>query len=103
MRLMMILLAVAMLSGCISQQSKPFVGKSYSELRFEWGAPIADVTDDGGQRIVQYMRDRGGMRYRVPNGRLVASTSSCLVTFVMRPRGTDWIITEAIWPVRLGC
>ncbi|WP_306121000.1 hypothetical protein [Roseitalea sp. MMSF_3504] len=97
------LLTLLVVSGCVAQQSKPFVSKTYSELRIAWGEPVSDITNDRGERVVHYLRDRGIVRYNMPKRGIVASTESCLVSFVMRPQGTDWIITEARWPVKLAC
>ena len=112
-----VMAAVATLAGCVSSAVKPYEGRTFTDVRIDWGEPLNDFQAPDGRRIVQY---RWGGGTAVLPGTATATTigpttvvnsmpamavssEGCLVSFIMVAEGRDWRVTEARYPKQLGC
>lgn len=116
LRLLTVMLCLAA-AGCVSSAVEPYEGKTFTDLRIDWGMPVSDFMAPDGRRIVQY---RWGGGTAIVPGSAVATTigpttvinatpamavhsEGCLVSFIMKPEGDEWRVTEARYPQRLSC
>lgn len=110
-----------LLTGCVSSAMKPYEGKTLTEVRIDWGPPVADFVTPDGRRVVQYRW--GGGTVALPSTMTATATTigpttfvsgqttpgmvvhneGCLVSFIATPEGNDWRVTEIRYPQRIAC
>lgn len=118
------LLALCMalgLSACVSTQMKALIGSPIQEAQIQYGAPVQVMDMPGGLRAYQYRF--GGGSVMIPsqaqstgqtiNGTTFVSTTAtptmfaetpgCILTFIARPVGDEWIISDIRVPKALVC
>jgi hypothetical protein len=109
------------IASCASQAVKPYEGKTFSDVRIDWGAPVNDFRTADGRRVVQYYWGGGTVvmpstttatATTVGNSTFVSgqtmpgaviSSPGCLISFIMKQEGRDWRVVEARYPQRLSC
>ncbi|WP_375450606.1 hypothetical protein [uncultured Devosia sp.] len=114
-------LAFALLGCTASQATRPYVGKTATDLMIDWGRPVNQFDAPDGRRISQYYW--GGGTIVLPATGSATSTvignsvftnatmspgavvenEGCLVSFIQEKRGSEWFVIEARYPDRAFC
>lgn len=113
---------VLVLGACTaSQATKPYIGRSSTDLMIDWGRPANQFDTPDGRRVSQYYW--GGGTIIMPSTGTATSTvigntvttnviaspgavienEGCLVSFIQERRGAEWYVTEARYPDRTFC
>ena len=109
------------LSGCVSTQMKPFIGKPVQELQIAYGLPVQIIEMPEGRRAYQF--HQGGGDFMVPGSSTttitpagpgviaqttsrpggIISTPGCFPTFIAIERSGTWIVESIRVPRGLVC
>jgi hypothetical protein len=120
-RMRPLILAVLLLSGCVSTEMNRYVGQDISEVFMAYGRPenVFDLPD--GRRAFQYRRGEGEVfvpgysstRISAQGNEAWVNTTStpsariesqgCVLTFVAVQNGNGWRVTETRVPRQLVC
>ncbi len=98
-RIILIVACTLMVSGCVSQLMKQYVGKDIREVYMEHGKPANEFDMADGRRVFQFYW--GESSSGSPFGR----KGGCLLNYITKrdEANNTWIVVDYKYPDRMVC
>lgn len=111
----------ALLGACVSTEMRGYVGRDINEVFMAYGSPENVLSLPDGTRAFQFRQGRGAYvapgqattTVRSVGNTAVATTTAtpamlvqtdgCLLTFIARPQGNSWIVSDIRVPRQMVC